>query len=101
MLEDIRPAPPAVREAVRLGLLQAGCPAAVAWRLAEDVTAERHDGSYLLCLLGNCVTPGEDGVELLVENVLADNAEANDRTARGESGYAPLWTLPDRRPRRG
>ncbi len=73
----------------------------MAHRLAEDVTPERQDGTYLLCLLGNCVSPGEDAVELLVENVVADNAEANDRTARGESGYAPLWTLPDRRPRRG
>ncbi len=83
------------------GLVEAGCPAAVARRLADDVTAERHDGSHLLCLLGNCVTPGQDAVGLLVENVVADNAEANDRTARGESGYAPLWTLPDRRPDAG
>jgi hypothetical protein len=100
MLEDLRPAQAAVRHAVQLGLVEAGCPAEVAHRLAEDVTAERQDGSYLLCLLGNCVSSDEDAVELLVENVVADNAEANDRTARGEPGYAPLWALPDRRLRR-
>jgi hypothetical protein len=32
-------------------------------------------------------------------NVAADNAEAVDRTTRGESGWTPLWPLPDRRPR--
>jgi len=86
---------------VQRGLVEAGCPAAAAQRLADEVTAERHDGTDLLCLLGNGVTPGQDAAELLVENVVADNAEANDRTARGEPGYTPLWPLPDRRPRRG
>ncbi len=86
---------------MQLGLVKAGCPAEVAHRLADDVTAELHDGSHLLCLLGHCVSPGQDAVDSLVENVVADNAEANDRTARGEPGYTPLWPLPDRRPRRG
>ena len=36
----------------------------------------------------------------VVENVAADNAEANDRTARGEGGWTPLWPLPDRQARR-
>ncbi|MDP9444459.1 MAG: hypothetical protein M3P83_08990 [Actinomycetota bacterium] len=101
MLEDLQPAPPAVRQAVQRGLVEAGCPAEVATRLADDVTVERQDGSKLLCLHGNCVAPGQDAVELLVENVVADNAEANDRMARGEPGYTPLWPLPNRRPRRG
>ncbi len=101
MLEDLQPAPPAVRHAVQLGLVEAGCPAEVAHRLAADVTAERQDGSYFLCLLGNCVSPGEDAADLLVEGVLAHNAEANDRTARGESGFPPLWPLPERKPPRG
>ena len=86
---------------MQLALVEAGCPAEVAQRVADDVTAERRDGSRLLCLLGNCVSPGHDAVEQLVENVVADNAEANDRTARGEPGYPPLWLLPDRKPRRG
>ncbi len=83
MLEDLQPAPPAVRHAVQRGLIEAGCPAAVAHRLADDVTAERHDGSRLLRLLGNCIDPGQDAVDSLVGNVVADNAEANDRTTRG------------------
>ncbi len=101
MLEDLQPAPQAVRRAVQLGLAKAGCPTEVAHRLADDVTAERHDDSILFCLLGNCVSPGQDAVDSLVENVVADNAEANDRTVRGEPGYTPLWPLPDRRLRRG
>ena len=86
---------------MQLGLVQAGCPAEVAQRLADDMTSERDDGRRLLCLLGNCASPGEGAVDSLVENVVADNAEANDRTARGEPGYPPLWPLPERRPRRG
>jgi hypothetical protein len=97
----LQPTSPAVRRGVQLALMEAGCPAEVAQRLADDVTAESRDGSRLLCLLGSCVSPGQDAVEQLVENVVADNAEANDRTAGGEPGYPPLWPLPDRRPRRG
>ena len=100
-LEDLQPASLAVRRGVQLALIEAGCPAEVAQRLADDVTAERRDGSRLLCLPGKCVRPGQDAVEQLVENVVADNAEANDRTACGESGYAPLRALPNRRARRG
>ncbi|SDY23627.1 hypothetical protein SAMN05661080_02803 [Modestobacter sp. DSM 44400] len=34
--------------------------------------------------------------EHLARNVAADNAEAADRTARGEPRATPYWPLPDR-----
>ncbi len=101
MLEDIGPAPAAVREAVRRHLVEAGCPPEVASRLAAETTAERQDGGTFICLMGACAPPGDKAVESLVENVLDDNAEANDRAARGKRGYESLWPLPDRNPRRG
>ncbi|WP_158548719.1 hypothetical protein [Blastococcus sp. TF02A-26] len=36
----------------------------------------------------------------LASNVAADNAEAHDRSARGEAGWTPLRALPGRSPRR-
>ncbi len=39
-------------------------------------------------------------MDSVVENVAAENAEAWDRFARGESDVASVWPLPERRPRR-
>jgi hypothetical protein len=39
-------------------------------------------------------------LDQLAENLVDDNAERHDRTARGEAGYQPLWSTPERKPRR-
>lgn len=102
MLEDIRPVPPVIREAVRDALVGVGCPVETARHLAEETTAERHDGVNVICLMGVCVDgPSRSAIGSLASNIAADNAEAHDRTARGERGYEPLWPMPGRKPRRG
>jgi hypothetical protein len=82
-------------------LVAAGFPLDVASRLAAETTAERKDGGEFLCPMGVCVPAGDNAVESLVDSVLAENAEANDRTTHAERGDEPLWPLPSRRPRSG
>lgn len=90
-------------------LVANGCPASTASGLAAQLTLERDDGVERYCLLGTCVAadskalgqePLDDAaVEVLAHAVASENAEAHDRTARGEAGYRPLWALAGRSPR--
>ena len=50
-----------------------------------DVPVERADWNY--------------AAEVVAENVADSNAEAVDRSNRGEPDETVLWPLPDRRPR--
>ena len=97
---------PWMTDAVAAPLQAVGCPAATAERLAAQARIDDH-GGWTLMLLGH-----GHGIDVPVEpetwewaagavamNVAADNAEAVDRATRGESGWMPLWPLPDRRPR--
>lgn len=106
MLQEVRPVTLEVREALRRGLMEVGCPGDTATALAGQATSERHaeDDVAYLCLVGICV-PLDGGsvtvaVDALTDNAAADDAEANDRAARGKPGWEPLWPLLDRRPRR-
>ena len=105
--------PPAVEpwmtEAVATALRRRECPPETADRLARELRLERPDvaGSpdeWMVLLHGHGhgffipvdADEWDAAVWSVVENVAADNAEANDRTARGEAGWTPLWPLPDR-----
>ena len=103
-----------MEEALVAALRDVGCPADLAAELAgrtrwepQEDSGTSDDWTVLLLSHGAGVgVPVERGeweqvVWSLAENVAADNAEAHDRAARGEAGWVPLWTLPDRRPRRG
>ena len=94
-------------------LLRWGCPPETAHRLAQELEVEgpvETDGLKECTVLLRShgagfhlpVDPTEwDGaISSVVENLAADNAEANDRTARGEPGWSPLWPLPGRPARR-
>jgi hypothetical protein len=100
----MRPASADVREGVRAALVDAGCQKDIAARLAEETTCERSGDEDFVWLLGISASIPADGDEyafvVLAENVAAENAEACDRSARGESGYTPFWPLPGRKPRR-
>ena len=67
-------------------LVAAGCPAQVARRRADEVTAERHGGSELLCLLGNCVAAGQDAVGSLPSG---DDRNAGENPSQGRDAGAP------------
>jgi hypothetical protein len=95
-------------EALVSALRAVGCPADTARELAREVRVERspQQGDELMVLLGgHGVGVGlpvqrdhvEEAVWSLVQNVAAENAEAHERAARGEPGWAPFWPLPDRR----
>lgn len=103
VLEWIRPAPPAVQESVRAALVELGCPAEAAAGVARQVTWERDAGQERYCLQGTCVDAGRASSDVgpaLARAAADENAEVNDRAARGEAGHAPLWSLPARQPRR-
>ena len=85
-----------------------GCPPDAAQRLAGEARLVgpkcTPDGMLMLRNHGTSY-PTDDhqaeyAAEHLASNLAADNAEAVDRTARGESGWATYWPLPDRVPRR-
>jgi hypothetical protein len=93
-------------DAVATALRAVGCPAGTAEHLAAQARIDDR-GGWILTLFGH-----GHGIDVPVErgdwewaagavamNVAADNAEAVDRASRGESGWTPLWPLPDRRPR--
>jgi hypothetical protein len=100
-------------DAVVAELRRRGCPPETADRLAREVQVEgpdatdsQHEWTVLLRAHGygfHMPVDADDWdkvISSVVENVAADNAEANDRTARGESGWIPLWLLPGRPARR-
>jgi hypothetical protein len=96
-----------MRDDVAAALVASGCPPDVATALAAQARLERIDGEWLLVLRGNGCSIGEPGdradcrsaAERVAGSVAADNAEAVDRSGRGEPGWAVLWQLPERRPR--
>ncbi len=96
----IRPASPKVRDALRAALVDSGCPASSAATVTDQATLQQDEDGDYICVLGNCVgVVGDDdtsALEALAEDVVADNAEAHDRTARGKAGCEPLWPLTDR-----
>ena len=89
-------------------LREVGSPTGTAQELAAQARIDWKDGAWMLLLLGHGagidapVTPASwtEAVEHIARNLAADNAEAVERTGRGETGWTPLWPLPDRRPRR-
>lgn len=95
-------------ESLQAALRDTGCPPAVAQHVSTKLRVERPAGSreWLLMLENHGMGYPADAdevasaVEHLAQNLAADNAEAIDRTARGEPGWMPFWPLPDRRPRR-
>ena len=101
MTADIRPAPPEVRDALLAALIEAGCPISHAATVADLATFEQDDDGDYICVLGNCVVVDDtSALDELAENLVDDNAERHDRTARGEAGYPPLWPIPERAQRR-
>ena len=88
-------------------LTEVGCPPREARDLAARARIERRDGEWLLLLLGHGTgidvpvtrSTWAEAAEHLAQNVAGDNAEAVDRSDRGETGWAPWWPLPERRPR--
>ncbi len=101
MTSAIRPAAPEVRDALRVALTDAGCPISHAATVANLATVEQDDDGDHICVLGNCVVADDtSALDDLGENLVDDNAERNDRTARGEAGYPPLWPTPERTQRR-
>ena len=95
-------------EALRSALRDAGCPPDIAERLSAEMRVERPRGStdWLLTLLSHGTRFPKEREDVayavghLALNTAHDNAEAVDRTARGEPGSRPYWPLPDRAPRR-
>ncbi len=91
-------------ESLEAALRDMGCTPAAARRLSTRLRVERPGGSrdWLLMLEnhGTGYPADRDEVAYAVEhparNVAADNAEAVDRTARGEPGWTPYWAVPDR-----
>ena len=98
----IRPAAPEVRNAaLRVALIDAGCAISHSATVADLATSEQDDDGDYICVLGNCVVAHDtSALDALAENLVDDNAERNDRTARGETGYPPLWPTPERAQRR-
>lgn len=94
-----------VTEALAAALRACGCPTDTAHDLATAARVEKRHGPWMLMLLGyGAELPREatdtgSAVDYLATNVAADNAQANDRAARGEAGLTPLWPLPNRKPR--
>lgn len=94
-------------ESLAAALRDTGCPPQTAQHLSIKLRVERPRGSteWLLILEnhGTGYPAARDeityAVEHLARNLAADNAEAVDRTARGESGWTPYWPLPERMPR--
>ncbi len=101
MTSAVRPAPPEVRDALRGALIEAGCPINHAATVADLATFEQEDDGDYICVPGNCVIADNTAtLDEMAEKLLDDNAERNDRTARGEAGYQPLWPTPERAQRR-
>ncbi len=109
--DEWREAPRSLQDAVVAVLRARGCPADIAAELASELRVASRGAWEWASLQGMLSAVGFDGdedredavlehVTGLAGNVADDNAEANDRTARGESGYKPLWPLSDRSPRR-
>jgi hypothetical protein len=106
----------ALRAALATALVDVGCPTALAREMADRARVEwdgprfGNPGARLLMLETPAADRGieypaepedvEATVRQLAANVAADNAEAGDRTARGEPGWTALWPLPDRGQRR-
>jgi hypothetical protein len=104
---------PWMTDALVSGLGRIGCPPETADRLMRETRIERPSGAgspdeWTVLLqahgLGFVVPVDADQwaavASGLVENVAADDAGAHDRAARGGAGRTPLWSLPERRPRR-
>lgn len=104
-----------LRSALVRGLVERGCPAGRARELAADAlhgwwsvfpVSGRDDVQGWLEWRGMSLglddpdDPDDvaSAVEDAVENLAAENAEAWDRGARGETYDPPLWPLPHRRP---
>jgi hypothetical protein len=100
---------PWVTEALLAALRDAGCPSDIAEQLSGEARVGRQQGGtdWLLMLHNHGTSYPADrseaavAAEHLASNLAADNAEAVDRAARGESGWTPYWPLPNRWPRRG
>jgi hypothetical protein len=99
---------PWVGDALVAALRDAGCPSGMAERLSSEarVVGPKGTPDCMLMLLnhGTSYPADEDEADYaaghLARNLAADNAEAVDRTARGESGWTSYWPLPNRSPRR-
>jgi hypothetical protein len=109
VLSDVPPpVEPWVTESLAAALRDTGCPPETAEYLSTKLRVERSGGSteWLLMLENHGAGYPADAdevayaVEHLARNLAADNAEAVDRTARGELGWTPSWPLPDRLPPR-
>ena len=95
-------------ESLAAALRDTGCPPDSAQHLSKTLRVERtRAGSGWLLMLedhGTGYPADRDevayAVEHLARNVAADNAEAVDRTARGEPGWTPFWPVSGRMPRR-
>jgi len=91
-------------KSLEAALRDTGCPPETAQHVSTRLRVERPGGSreWLLMLEnhGTGYPAGADeaasAVEYLAQNLAADNAEAVDRTARGEPGWTPYWPIPDR-----
>ena len=99
---------PWMTDAVATALRAVGCPVATAEHLAAQTRIEGVHGDWALLLIGHGCgidvpvqrATWEYAAEVVAENVAASNAEAVDRSNRGEPDETVLWPLPDRRPRR-
>ncbi|MGY5885823.1 hypothetical protein [Modestobacter lacusdianchii] len=99
---------PWLAEALKTALRDAGCPSDIAEQLSAEMRVERPRGTteWLLMLFNHGTSYPDDredvvyAAEHLAVNMAADNAEAVDRTARGDPGWSPYWPLSDRAPRR-
>jgi hypothetical protein len=109
VLSDLPPpVQPWMTESLAAALRDTGCPPETAQHLSANLRVERPQGNteWLLMLENHGTGYPADrnevsyAVEHLARNVAADNAEAVDRTARGEPGWTPHWRPPDRLPRR-
>ena len=103
-----------VREALARALADLGCPPVISADLASRARVEwgrpqfGEPGMWMLFVATPAADHGTeypdepDHVDLAVRqlalNIAAYNAEAWDRTTRGEQGWTTLWPLPDRTP---
>jgi hypothetical protein len=91
-------------EKLAAALRRVGCPADTALQLSAGARVKDDLGDWLLVLAGYGVAlPSERddwAFDSLADNVAGANAEAQDRTARGEVGSSPYWPLANRGPRR-
>src|SRR3954464_9393841 len=95
-------------ESLEAALRNTGCPPDAAQHLSTKLRVDRPSGSgeWLVVLenhgAGYPLEAHEVdyAVEHLARNLAADNAEAVDRSVRGEQGWTPYWPLPDRMPHR-